>query len=212
MKFNLCAFTIVNVTILLVNIACTAAPNVGGPSVLAQAEPQPKGAREIEATEFRVVDKDGNVRIRLTCDKDGHPTMTMMKADRKQGVRLRVISDGPELELFGEGAETAWLYCRGSEPALSLSDKAGFTRANMWLDKGTPRLELQRGRGSSIDETAGLAQLAVSPEGGSLRLLGNGKESSKLKVKAMFGAGINESGNAVAEILNEDKKLIWQAP
>lgn len=212
MKFQLGAFTFVNVIILLANIACMSTSPVANSSIIAQADPKPKGNQPIESTEFRVLDANGNVRIRLTCDKDGNPSMTMMKAGGSQRVRLRIISDGPELELFGEGSEKAWLYCRNSEQALSLQDKAGFTRANMWLEKGTPILELQRGQGRKIDDQAGLVQLAVRPEGGGLQLLGNGKESSKSKVKSSFVAGCNEAGIATAGIYDEDRKLLWTAP
>lgn len=114
--------------------------------------------------------------------------------------------------MFGKDQEKAWIHCRASTPSVRLTDKSGFTATKLYIAKGVPTLELDRGIGSSIDSQNGMALLQVTEYGGDLRLLGRGDERSKAQVTGAFVAGVSENGRAVAAIYDKDNKIIWQAP
>lgn len=207
------SFVVLNLGVLLLNVACVVVSHGGvAEQVQAQENAPPKKAVSLDVSELRVVDKDGRVRIKLGSDEEGYPQCVLTDAKGSERMRLRVIADGPEVELFGDGAESAWIHCRSSIPAFSVSDKTGFTKATLGIESGTPKVMLTRGTGNTINETSGLALLEVSSAGGRVKLLGNGKESAKLKVKSSFLAGMTDNGNAWAAIYDEDMKVVWQAP
>jgi len=207
------SFAALNLGVLLLNVACVVISHGGvAEQVQAQENAPPKKASSLDVSELRVVDKDGKARITLGSDEEGYPQCLLLDTKGRQRMRLRVIADGPEVELFGDGAESAWVHCRGSIPTISVNDKSGFTKATLGIESGTPKLQLSRGTGDTINTQSGLALLEVSSAGGRVQLLGNGKDSAKLKVKSSFLAGMADNGNAWAAIYNEDMKVIWQAP
>ena len=207
------SFVVLNLGVLLLNVACVVVSHGGvAEQVQAQENAPPKKAVSLDVSELRVVDKDGRVRIKLGSDEEGYPQCVLTDAKGSERMRLRVIADGPEVELFGDGAERAWVHCRGSTPTISVNDKTGFTKATLGIESGTPKLQLGRGTGDTINERSGLALLEVSTAGGRVRLLGNGKESATSKVKSSFLAGMTENGKAWAGIYDEEMKPLWQAP
>jgi len=114
--------------------------------------------------------------------------------------------------MFGGDQEKVWVHCRAGVPSVRLTNTTGFTHSKLYIDKGVPTLELDRGTGKSVDSQNGMALLQVTEHGGDLRLLGRGDERSKAQVTGAFVAGVGETGRAVAATYDKDNNVVWQIP
>ena len=101
---------------------------VGAGLLMGQASPTKKVPKVITAEKFRVVDKDGNLRIGLGVEPDGSPRLMFIDEDGKTRIGLYVERDDSTGMVLNDKDEKGGIELRvlpDGSPGLVLKDKDG---------------------------------------------------------------------------------------
>lgn len=98
-------------------------------------------ARIVEATEFRVVDRDGSVRGSLAMTRKG-PRLAFFAEDGTVCAEFILTREGPGLTFADEHGQTrAWLGATKNAARLGLADEQGNQRAFLGVGSKGPHLD-----------------------------------------------------------------------
>jgi hypothetical protein len=190
------------------------------------AQEPPKHAKVIEAEEFRVVDRNAQVRVLLGVGPDGSATVAFTDKASKASALFGLEANGtPRIALVDKNAQTRaslTLDADGS-PELAFRDEHAREQARFGLGtQGGPSLLLMDK--SMVGGTA----LGVGADGNpALALWGRDGKSKALFLPGLTGFGLylsdnngqsrvflgsTDDGKATVTLRDKDGKTIWSAP
>ncbi len=102
--------------------------------------------RAIEATQFRLVDRNGRLRAVLEMSRSG-PHLAMLHEDGTPALELALSRDGPCVRLTdGDGATRVFVGATRGSARIGMADDEGTQRVFLGVGaKGTPGLTLYDG-------------------------------------------------------------------
>ncbi len=189
-------------------------------------QPTQVGAQEgigaVKATEFQLVDKNGNVRIQLDVGKDGDARFSML--DDKGAVRLQANSGGEKayVSLLDGAGKVRYLVAHNTKDDMVMetyTDAEGRNRFVSSLRKdGDAVISFSNSEGKSVVTLMGSDGLASLQLAGGENLLQNSILSDGRAFIAMqngktvrFRGMIGADGTPKLEFLNTEKKVTWSA-
>ena len=119
---------------------------------LARLEREIEQMREriIEATEFRIVDRDGVVRGSLAMTRKG-PRLAFFAEDGTVRAEMLLTREGPGMTFADEGGDTrAWMGVTKNAARLGMADEQGNQRAFLGVGSKGPHLDFYDRKQRSI--------------------------------------------------------------
>lgn len=124
--------------------------------------PKPAMSSVVTAQEFRLADKNGNIRAVMNTDADGEPGLVMFDKSGTPRLQLDSYETTPSLILMDENGKKRAYYGMSSptgDGALTFSGANGAEVASLQISGGASRFSLMDGAGDSR------AQWSASTEG-----------------------------------------------
>jgi len=175
----------------------------------------------IEASDIRLVGKDGKIRARLICDEDDSPRFALIEPGEKNMILLTSKSEKCGMTVGHGGVDRVELLCHEDGAVrLGLYDVAGKNTVGLFATNASCGMGIVlEGRPNAILATEG---------GGTFFSIMDGKARPRIRLSYEDGNGgcielidsekrkrgqiaISDDGRTVIQLGDRDGKLIWHA-